>query len=130
HLRRRDRARSHVEIGRRGRGRTSSAACGMSGGDKTELACRSRVEQPCGKPALVDENCGAVRHAFTVERLGAQAALAVGIIHDGNSRREHVLTHLVLEEADAAGDGRTGYRAGEVTEQRTGDARIVEYGHG
>src|SRR6185295_15556083 len=57
-------------------------------------------------------------------------AFAVGIVDDRDAAREYLFAHLVFQEAHAARYGRPGDRAGKMAEQRAGNARVVEHGHG
>ena len=58
---------------------------------KPQLPGAGAIQQPGGEPAVFDQGAAAVGDAFAVERLGAQAAQAVGIVDDGDAGREHRL---------------------------------------
>ena len=64
--------------------------------------------------------------AFSIERMRAQSALAQRIVDYGDAVGENPFAELVLEEARTARDGGAVDGAGERTEQRSGDAWVID----
>ncbi len=102
----------------------------MAGRGQAQLSGAGTVQQPCRQHARVDQRRALVGDALAVERLGAQPADAVRIIDDPDVRPEHGLAHLVLEEADTAGDGAAGDGADEMADESGGHPGIVDNRHG
>src|SRR5258707_13637 len=98
----------------------------MTRGLKPQLTRRCGIEQPSGQPALVDQDRMPVGNALAVKGLGAVSALAMRIIDDRDACREDLLSHAILQKTHAASDGRSGNRAGKMSDEAGRNARIVE----
>src|SRR5205823_6328873 len=100
---------------------------GVARGLEAELARGGEVEEPRGEYAVLDDGAAPVGDALGIERLRAQATLAVRILAYGNSFGEDLLSQLVLEEAGAARDRRAADGAGEVADKAASDPRIEHH---
>ena len=110
-----------VDVGRARARRPAAAARGMAGRRAAELARRGAVEQPADQHSVGDEVALMGRQALAVERLGAEAAGAMRIVADRDSRREHPFALMVEQEAGPPGDRGARDRAEQMADEAGAD---------
>ena len=68
------------------------------------------------------------RDALVVERARREAAPEERIVRDREAGFQHLLAHLVAQEAGLAGDGSAVDRAGDMADETAGNAWIENHG--
>ncbi len=99
----------------------------MAGGRNPELPRRSAVRDPLVDPAVADQLAPGDPDPLAVERMRAQAARPKRVVDHGDAAREDLIAEPVLEETCAAGNARSGDRAGKMIEQAGGNTRIEQH---
>ena len=87
------------------------------------------IEQPGAQYAVIDQRQPLADDAFAVEWVRAQAALAQRIVDDADAVGEKFLSHLVAQETRLARDRGAIGGAGQMPDDRAGDARIEHHRH-
>ena len=112
-----------------GRGHRRNAAAGVAGGLQTEFARGGAVEEPGLEHAVLDQLDPVRGDAFGVKRSRALAAPPQRVVDDVDAAGENPLPELFAQEARLARHRSAVGGAGDMIDQRTGNARIEHHRH-